>query len=345
MNREDARTLHPAAQEEKRKLAVRLSKRGMKNKEIAKEVGVHPLTVGRWLTKYREGGLKALLAQVRGRREGSGRQLTPDEESRLQAMLVDKTPDQLKLQYALWTRKAVQELIKLETGKWVPIRTIGEYLKRWGFTVQKPKKQAYEQRPAEVKRWLEEDYPTIHARAKAEDAEIYWGDETGLRSDSQHVRGYSPQGVTPILRLNARRATINLISAVTNQGKVRFRFFDGTMNAQILIDFMKRLIREAKRKVFLILDNLKVHHAKIVKAWLAEHRDEIEVFYLPPYSPELNPDEYLNCDLKAGVHSGTPARSRDQLKRKAMSHLRKLQKLPRRVAKYFKAPSIRYAAS
>ena len=343
MKREDARTLHPAAQEEKRKLAVRLSKRQMTNKDIAKTIGVHPLTVGRWLAKYRESGMKALLAQIRGRREGSGRQLTPDEESHLQAMLVDKTPDQLKLQYALWTRQAVQLLIKLETGKWVPIRTIGEYLKRWGVAVQKPTKQAYEQRPAEVKRWLEEDYSNIHQRAKAENAEIYWGDETGLRSDSQHVRGYSPQGVTPVLRLNAKRAKINLISAITNQGKVRFRFFDGTMNAQILIDFMKRLIRDAKRKVFLILDNLKVHHAKLVKAWLEEHQDEIEVFYLPSYSPELNPDEYLNCDLKAGVHSGMPARSKEPLKSKAMPHLRKLQNLPKRVAKYFEAQSIQYA--
>jgi transposase len=152
MKREDTRTLQPAAQEEKRKLAVRLSKRGMMYKEIAEELGVHPLTVGRWLAKYREGGMKALLAQARGRRVGSGRQLTLDEEDRLQQLLVDKTPDQLKLQYALWTRQAVQQLIKQETGKAVPIRTVGEYLKRWAFTVQKPKKQAYEQRPAEVKR-------------------------------------------------------------------------------------------------------------------------------------------------------------------------------------------------
>ncbi|MBB3189212.1 transposase [Halomonas cerina] len=196
-----------------------------------------------------------------------------------------------------------------------------------------------------MKRWLEHEYPVIHARAKAENAEIYWGDETGLRSDSQHVRGYSPQGVTPVLCLNAKRAAVNLISAVTNQGKARFRFFEGTMNAQILIDFMKRLVRDTQRKVFLILDNLKVHHAKVVKAWLEDHQDQIEVFYLPPYSPELNPDEYLNCDLKAGVHSGTPARNTEQLKRKAMSHLRKLQKLPSRIAKYFEAKSINYAGA
>ena len=314
------------------------------HREIGEQVGVHYLTVGRWIKKYLDGGVKALQARVRGRREGSGRRMTQEQEAMIQKQLVDKTPDQLGLRYALWTREAVQQLIQQVTGLKLAIRTVGEYLKRWGFTVQKPKKKAYEQRPAEVRRWLDEEYPSIHTRAKAENAEIYWGDETGLRSDCQHTRGYAPKGRTPVIRLNARRESINLISAVTNQGKVRFRFFDGTMNADLLIDFMKRLIKDAQRKVFLILDNLRVHHARKVKAWLAEHEDEIEVFYLPAYSPELNPDEYLNCDLKAGVHNGQPARNKKELKSKALSHLRKLQKLPGRVAKYFEAEFIRYAA-
>lgn len=342
---EDARTLPAAAQEEKRKQAVRMWKTGSyTHREIGDQVGVHYLTIGRWIKKYQEGGAKALQARTRGRREGSGRRMTQEQETMIQKQLIDKTPDQLKLRYALWTREAVQQLIQQITGLKLAIRTVGEYLKRWGFTVQKPKKKAYEQRPAEVQRWLDEEYPSIHARAKAENAEIYWGDETGLRNDCQHTRGYAPKGQTPVIRLNAKRESINLISAVTNQGKVRFRFFDGTMNADLLIDFMKRLIKDAQRKVFLILDNLRVHHARKVKAWLAEHEEEIEVFYLPAYSPELNPDEYLNCDLKAGVHSGQPARNKKELKSKAMSHLRKLQKLPGRVAKYFEAEFIRYAA-
>ena len=342
---EDARTLPAAAQEEKRKQAVRMWKTGRyTHREIGEQVGVHYLTVGRWIKKYQDGGTKALQARTRGRREGSGRRMTQEQETMIQKQLIDKTPDQLKLRYALWTREAVQQLIQQVTGLKLAIRTVGEYLKRWGFTVQKPKKKAYEQRPAEVQRWLDEEYPSIHARAKAENAEIYWGDETGLRNDCQHTRGYAPKGQTPVIRLNAKRESINLISAVTNQGKVRFRFFDGTMNADLLIDFMKRLVKDAQRKVFLILDNLRVHHARKVKAWLAEHEDEIEVFYLPAYSPELNPDEYLNCDLKAGVHSGQPARNKKELKSKAMSHLRKLQKLPGRVAKYFEAEFIRYAA-
>jgi len=144
--------------------------------------------------------------------------------------------------------------------------------------------------------------------------------------------------------LNAKREAINMISAVTNQGKVRVRLVEGSMNADRLIDFMKRLIKDADRKVILILDNLRVHHARPVKAWLQAHEEEIEVFSLPAYAPELNPDEYLNCDLKHGVHSGTPARRKKDLKKKTIRHMRKLQKTPARVRKYFEAESIRYAA-
>ncbi|MCG5501874.1 IS630 family transposase [Ectothiorhodospira lacustris] len=343
MKKDDARTLHPAAQEEKRKTAVRLSENGLSQREIAEQLGVHYQTVGRWLAKYREGGVESLLRQQRGRRLGSGRQLAPDEEADLQELLRQHTPDQLEMPYALWSREAVQELIRQETGLRMPTRSVGEYLKRWGFTVQTRKKQAYEQRAADVQQWLAVDYPQIQSRAKAERAEIHWGDETGLRTDCQHVRGYAPKGQTPVLRQNARRASINLISTVTNQGKVRFRIYEDNMNADLLIDFMRRLIRGSECKIFLILDNLKVHHARKVKVWLSDHSAEIEVFYLPPYSPELNPDEYLNCDLKAGVHKGPPARNKDQLKQKALSHLRKLQKLPKRVASYFRAGSIQYA--
>ena len=246
--------------------------------------------------------------------------------------------------YALWTRESVRELIKDQLRIDLPIRTVGHYLKRWGMTVQKPVKRAYEQQPAHVQKWLEEDYPEIQAKAKEEAAEIYWGDETGLRNDTQHERGYAPKGKTPVIRLNAKRESINMISAITNQGKVRFKMFEGGMNASILIDFLKRLVKDANRKVILILDNLRVHHAKKVKDWLVGKEEQIEIFYLPPYSPELNPDEYLNCDLKAGVHSGKPARSKEQLKKKVISHMRMLQRKSARVKKYFKHEMIRYAA-
>ena len=208
--------------------------------------------------------------------------------------------------FALWTRIAVQQLIRKLWGIEVPIRTIGDYLNRWDFTPQKPLKRAYEQNPKAVKKWLEDEYPAIQQKAKKEDAEIQWGDETGLCNDSYHGGSYSPRGKTPAIRLSAKCKRVNLISSITNQGKVRFMIYNTPMNADTFINFMKRLIKDTDRKIFLILDNLKVHHSDKARDWLLEHTDQIEVFFLPSYSPELNPDEYLNCDLKEGVHSGIP---------------------------------------
>lgn len=336
----DARKLPRAILEEKRRTVYQMRHCGMTRAEIGEIVGIHPDTIGRWLKLDR----KELPINRGGRKVGDARRISAEDEQCIRQKIVDKSPDQLKLAYALWTRKAVQELIKAETGVTMPIRTVGDYLKRWGMTPQKPQKRAYEQRTPEVKAWLEEEYPAIQAQAKQEDAEIYWGDETGLRNDCQHERGYAPKGKTPVIRLNAKRESINMISAMTNQGKVRFRFFEGSMNADVLIDFMMRLLKDAKRKVYLILDNLRVHHAKPVKEWLEHHKKMIQVFYLPAYSPELNPDEYLNCDLKAGVHSGVPARNKEQLKAKAAKHMKMLQRKSSRVRKYFQHEKIRYAA-
>jgi transposase len=344
MQEEDARSLPAAAQEQKRKLAVKMRRAGKTYPAIADLVGVHKLTVGKWCRQAEARGIAALASKKRGRRKGEGRLLTPAQEAAIQKKICDHTPDQLKLAFALWTREAVRQLIKQMFLVDMPRRTVGDYLQRWGFTPQKPVRVAYEQRPAEVRKWLDEDYPAIEARAAAEGAEIHWGDETGVRSDCQHGRSYAPKGKTPAIRLNARRTSLNMISTVTNQGLVRFMVYDGTMTAQVLIKFLKQLIKGASRKIFLILDNLKVHHSKLVEEWLVEHGKKIEVFFLPAYSPELNPDEYLNCDLKAGVHSGAPARDKEGLKKKVVSHMRKLQKLPGRVASYFKHPKIQYAA-
>ncbi|MBN4054592.1 IS630 family transposase [Nitrospira defluvii] len=344
MKREDARKFITETQEQLRKQAIRLRKDGMTYKEIAVIVGVHKDTVWRWWQKYKASGAKGLKIQKRGRRYGSQRSLENAQVETIQELIRDRTPDQLKLTFALWTRQAVQELIRLQFGIRMPIRTVGEYLRRWGFSPQKPLKRVYEQQPKAVQKWLKKEYIEIAQRAKQEGAEIHWGDETGIRSDSQYGRSYAPKGKTPVIRLSAKRTSINMISTVTNRGKVRFMIYKEKMNTEVLIKFIKQLIKGSDRKIFLILDNLRVHHAKRVKAWLEKHPKEIEVFYLPSYSPELNPDEYLNGDLKAGVHSRPPSRSQADLIKKLRSHMIKLQKLPQRVSNYFKHPKISYAA-
>lgn len=344
MEKTDARTLRQDVQFQMRKQVVKLRKAGMSYSQIAEIVGIHQNYACTVYKRYEREGLKAIAVGKRGRRPDEQKTLSPEQEQSMRKEITDKTPDQLKLPFALWSRKAVQELIRQRCGVTMPIRTVGEYLKRWGFTLQKPVKRAYEQSPERVRRWLDQEYPAIAQRAREEGAEIHWCDETGLRNDETRAMGYAPKGRTPTIRLNARRTSMSMISAITNQGKVRFMVYRDSMTPHRLIRFMKQLIKDAGRKVFLILDNLRTHHSKAVRGWALEHSQQIELFYLPPYSPELNPDEYLNGDVKFGVHSGTPARSDKELKKKMISHMRKLQKLPGRVAKYFEHPNIRYAA-
>ncbi len=344
MNNTDARKLSTDAQQQLRYQVIRLRKQGRLYKEICAITGVHRGTCSSWWSLYQKEGRKALKIKKRGRPTGSCRRLSPEQEQVIQRAISDKCPDQLKLPFALWTRISVQQLIKQLWNIQVPVRTIGDYLRRWNFTPQKPLKRAYEQNPKAVKKWLDEEYPAITKRAKKESAEIHWGDETGLCNDSYHGRSYAPRGKTPAVRIPARCKRVNMISSITNQGKVRFMIYEDRMNAATFIKFMKRLTKDADRKLFLIVDNLKVHHSYKARDWLEDHKDQIEVFFLPSYSPELNPDEYLNCDLKSAVHSGPVARTRSQLKAKALSHFRKLQKLPGRVANYFHHPKIRYAS-
>jgi transposase len=270
--------------------------------------------------------------------------LTAAQCRRIQRLITDKMPDQLKLPFALWTRHAVQELIQEQYGIALPLRTVGEYLKRWGYTPQRPAKRAYEQCSKAVQRWLNEDYPAIAARAEGEGAEIHWGDETGLRNDQQTRRSYAKAGRAPVTKIPARRVRVQMISTVTNRDTLRFMHFRGAMNSRLLIRFFKRLIRDSGRKVFVILDNLRVHHSKPVKAWLADNAESIEVFYLPSYSPELNPDEYLNGDLKRSVHGQTPARTEAEMRKKTISRLRSIQKRPDHVRRYFHNRHVKYAA-
>jgi transposase len=344
MKKTDARKLKPDVQQQLRHQAIRLRKSGRTYPEIAEIVGVHLTTVCRWYKAYEKQGAQAIRMKKRGRKYGTQRTLDADQEKQIKRLIADKAPDQLKLPFALWTRVAVQQLIKRQWAIQMPIRTVGEYLKRWGFTPQKPLRRAYEQSPTAVKKWLDKQYPAIAQRAKAEKGEIHWGDETGLSTDAYYGRSYAPRGRTPALRIAAKRESLSLISTVTNRGKMRFMIYRDAMNAKTLIKFLKRLIKDAGRKVFLILDNLRAHHSKVVKEWLEEHKEKIELFNLPSYSPELNPDEYLNGDLKTGVHSKAPARTRAQLYKKAVSHLRMVQNTPKRVQNYFKHPKVAYAA-
>jgi transposase len=344
MKKIDPRTLNQETQHELRKQIVRLRRKGMSNNEAAETVGISVSQASRVWQRYQRGGSKAITPGIRGRRTGEQRTLTDVQEKAVRQALIDTTPDQLKFPFALWTRKAVQDLIAKWYGITMPIRTVGEYLKRWGFTPQKPIKKAYEQKPEIVDRWLKTQYPQITQKAKKEKAEIYWGDETGIQNTANRTRGYAPKGTKPLIRVSAKKERVSMISAINNEGKVRFMLYREAMTSPRLITFMTRLTRDAGRKVLLILDNLRTHHSKKVTQWLDAHRDMIEVFYLPAYAPELNPDEYLNNDLKQSIHSGVQAHTGNDLTHKTHSFMRRLVKKPHKVKSYFRHPSAAYAA-
>lgn len=340
----DLRTLDIASREVLRKRGIAMIKQGIKQGSVALFLGVNKNTISNWCHSYQSEGIKGLKEKVRGVKSADVSKLNPQQEHLIQKLIVDKMPDQYKLDFALWTRKAVKELVAQELGIELGLTTMGDYLRKWGFSPQKPKKRAYEQNPKAVQKWLLETYPSIKERAKEEDAEIHWGDETGVRNACHHGRSYAPKGQTPIKKSMAKRFSVNMISSITNQGKVQFMLYSGTMNADRLIMFLEQIIKNSKKKIFLILDNLKVHHSKIVKEWLLEHQKHIEVFFLPSYSPEINPDEYLNCDLKQGMSAKKSPRDAEKLQRNIEEHMEILTNSPSRVAKYFKHKSISYAA-
>lgn len=317
---------------------------GLTWKEIARVVGVNVGTVLNWSRRYATEGAGGLVSKTRGRRFLSGRTLTLAQEWQLRSIIVGQNPNQMSLPFALWNRRAVMELVKVLFDIDMPIRTVGEYLLRWGYTPQRPMKRALEQNPLKVEQWINEAYPQIMARAKAEEATIYWGDETAVAEDGYWLRGYAPMGQTPVLAAPSKRHGLTMISAISNQGLVRFEFIEGAMNTDLMIEFMEGLITDSAGKVFLILDNLRVHHAKLVTEWLQEHQAKIEVFYLPPYSPELNPDEYLNREFKTRLRLSDRAQNKSALLEKANAFMEFLKETPQRVMAYFKHSAVRYAS-
>ena len=338
------RKLPAAAQEERRRQVIGLRQAGLTYRAIAAQAGLSRTGAIDICRRFAAEGAKGLVSKPRGRKPGEQRLLDAAQEAEVQGLIRRHTPDELGLPFALWSRAAVGALIARRCGVALAVRTVGKYLARWGFTAQKPIRRAYEQDPAAVRRWLRREYPAIVARARQAQGVIFWGDETGLRSDDVRGRSYAPRGRTPLVRVCHRRAGLSLLSAVANRGELRWMVVDGAVKAPDLIRFLRRLVRDARRKVFLILDRLQAHRARLTRDWLAEHRSEIEVFHLPAYSPELNPDEGVNADLKQAVPRRAPARSKQQLKRAAISHMRSLSKRPKRIRAIFRHQQFRYAA-
>jgi transposase len=342
MEKHDGRNKSKEAQKEIRLLAINHWKKTGNMLEVARTFGVSYPAVRKWVKKYQCSGMKVLHSDDRGRPEG--KELTPRQEQKVIGKITNKHPEQLKLSFGLWTRENVGELIYKEFGIRRSARQIGRYLNAWGFTPQKPVYKAYEQKSAEVQKWLEVIYPKIRKVAKSIKATIYWGDETGIRSHDNRGRSFAPKGQTPIVLKTGKQFGVNMISAISNRGKLLFMIYRGAINSEKFIRFIKRLSKSRKGMVFLIVDNLSAHKTIKVKNWIKENEGKIKLFYLPVYSPELNPDEYLNQDLKANIVGKVRMNAQDDLKKGVVNFLNRRKRNPKQIKKYFHHKKVKYAA-
>lgn len=339
----DARSLSPQAQEDLRRRVVGAVRAGMSKSQASRVFAVSRMAIHQWMAAWREEGGKGLAAQRRGRPPRP--RLDAQQARRVCRLIRDQCPDQLRLPFALWTRQAVRELLASHCGVNVSVWTAGRYLKAWGFTPQKPLRRAYEQDPQSVRRWLEHEYPAIAAQAKAEKALIYWGDEMGMRSDHQAGTSYGLKGQTPVVPGTGKRFGCNMISAITNRGELSFMIFKQRFTAAVFIVFLARLLRQVNRPVYLIVDGHPVHKAAKVSRWVEARAGRIKLIYLPGYSPELNPDEMLNNDVKTNAVGRRRARNQPEMLADVRGYLRSTQRRPEIVRGYFQEKHVRYAAA
>jgi len=316
---------------------------GHSQTQTARIFEVSRQTIHAWKTQHKKGGSQALCSKRRGRPPGGG-WLTPAQERTLARLIRDQCPDQLKLPFYLWTREAVVELIKKRFKVRVSVWTAGRFLARWGFTAQKPVRQAFEQDAQAVKSWLRSRYPAIAALARREKATIFWGDEMGLRSDHAAGRSFSPRGHTPVILGTGQRFGCNVISAITNRGHLQFMVFKSPFTVPVFLKFLRQLLRQNQgRKIFLIIDGHPVHRSRRVARWIKEHQEVLRVYFLPAYSPQLNPDEYLNQDVKTNAVGRTRAATRPEMMGHIRAYLRSTGSHRPLVKRYFHAKQVRYA--
>jgi transposase len=346
MGKHDARSLSAEAQEDLRRRVVEAVQQGLTQTEAARVFGVARGTVSRWMGLVERVGRRALKARRRGRPAVS--RLAPHQAATTVRCIIGGCPDQLRLPFALWTREAVQELLSRKFDLQVSVWTVGRYLRAWGLTPQKPVRRAYEQNPVAVRKWLEEEYPAIRELARQDKAQIHWLDEMGLRSDHQAGRSWGRRGETPVVIGTGQRFRCNMISSITNRGRLAFMIFRPRFTARVFLNFLsrlRRLMRKTRRKVFLIVDGHPVHKSRLVNRWLAGHAAQFRIFRLPSYSPELNPDELLNQDVKTNALGRVRPVNVQEMMDNVRSYLRITQARPKLVQNYFRERHVQYAAS
>jgi transposase len=342
MGKNDARRLDHATLEAMRERTVRSVQDGESPEVVAGVLRINRSTVYGWLAQYRRGGWGALKAKPLF---GRPPKLDGKKLKWIFSAVAQKNPMQFKFEFALWTREMVAKLIKDKFNVSLSLVSVGRLLAQLGITCQKPLHRAFEQDDALVQQWLKKDYPKIKALAQREKGEIYFGDAAHLRSDHHSGRTWGKKGETPVVSSTGARFRMSLISAITARGHMRFMIKEkGGVNAEVFIEFLKRLIVGSKRKIFLIVDRGPAHVAKKTKAFVAALNGAIRLFYLPPYSPDRNPDELVWKHLKADTVGRASIASLIDFRSKARSSMVSLQRNPEKIRSFFHKPSLKYAA-
>ena len=341
MKMTDARKLTHKMLTDLRKRAIASIQDGQSPKEVARVLGIGVTTVYGWLARYRNGGWGSLDASKRG---GRPPKLDGDALKWIYETVTMKNPQQLKFTFALWTAKMIMEIIYRQFRIRLSKASVCRLLNQLGLTPQRPLWRAYQQNPEQVRKWLDEDYPRIKRLAHKEKAQIFFADEAGVRSDHHAGTTWAVKGQTPIVSSTGARFGLNIISAVSAQGEFRFMIVKGRIGAMKFLEFIKRLLHNAPKKVFLIVDGHPMHKARCVMNFIEKAKKQIRLFFLPPYSPELNPDERVWNDLKNNSIGRQSIDSPLHLHKAVISRLRFIQKSPERVRAFFTAETTKYAA-
>jgi transposase len=336
----DLRRLKHAELTTFREQAVRQVQSGISVGAVRKGMGVSRSALFGWLARYRNGGWDALGA---GKRGGRKPKLDGDKLKWIYATVVDKDPGQLKLPFALWTTVLVAEVIRKHFGIKLSRWSVMRLLRQLGLSPQKPLQRAYQQDSDAVARWKDEVYPQIVAEAKKVGATVYFGDESSIRSDYHTGTTWAPKGKTPVVKTTGARFSVNMIAAISARGTMRFMLYKGTMDAVLFQEFLSRLLKDSDGPVFLILDGHPVHRSKHIREFVESTGGKLRLFFLPGYSPELNPVEQTwNYTKRHNIGKRT-IKGPDHLKKLALGALRKLQKLPDVIRGFFRHPECAYA--
>lgn len=341
MNEFDGRKINRKTQEELRIRAVKRVEAGESPEVVIKAIGITRPRIYEWLAKYREGGLDALRSRKAPGREA---QLCGNDLAKLYKLVVGQNPRQLKFEFALWTRSMIRDLIRREFKVRLSEVSVGRLLRKLGLSPQKPVRRSYQQDQAKVVEWMAKQFPEIKEMAKKENAEIYFGDESAVRSDYHSGCTWAPKGKTPVVTTTGARFKVNLISAISPRGKLRFMATEQKVTAEVFCDFLNRLIEGAQRPIFLIIDNHPVHRSKKVKELVHSTNGKLRLFYLPPYSPELNPDEHVWNYLKNHKIGRVAKKGKKQFQQRIRSIMCSLQRRPKKVRGFFKSPITKYTA-